>query len=66
MAFKGKSNLNEILETPKRIENTLELDQEEIEMLLQLIKVSNFSGEMIEKVYNVIYKLQVLHNKLNK
>lgn len=66
MAFKGKSNLDEKLKTPKRIENTLELDQEEIEMLLQLIKVSNFSGEMIEKVYNVIYKLQVLHNKLNK
>lgn len=66
MAFKGKSNLDETLKPPKRIENTLELDQEEIEMLLQLIKVSNFSGEMIEKVYNVIYKLQVLHNKLNK
>ena len=66
MAFKGKSNLDETLKTPKRIENTLELDQEEIEMLLQLIKVSNFSGEMIEKVYNVIYKIQVLHNKLNK
>ena len=35
-------------------------------MILQLIKASNFSGDMIEKVYNVTYKLQVLHNKLNK
>ena len=65
MAFKGKSTpLGK--QEPQRIDNTLSLNQEEIEMLLQLIKASNFSGEMIEKVYNVTYKLQVLHNKLNK
>tara|TARA_R100000541_G_scaffold34046_1_gene42541 strand:+ start:85 stop:279 length:195 start_codon:yes stop_codon:yes gene_type:complete len=64
MAFRG--NLKEEVKTPKRIDNTLELDQGEIEMILQLIKASNFSGDMIEKVYNVTYKLQVLHSKLNK
>ena len=65
MAFKGKSTpLGK--QEPQRIDNTLSLNQEEIEMLLQLIKASNFSGEMIEKVYNVTYKLQVLHNKLNQ
>ena len=65
MAFKGKSTpLGK--QEPQRIDNTLSLNQEEIEMLLQLIKASNFSGDMIEKVYNVTYKLQVLHNKLNK
>jgi hypothetical protein len=64
MAFRG--NLKKEENTPKRIDNTLSLDQEEIEMLLQLIKASNFSGDMIEKVYNVTYKLQVLHSKLNQ
>lgn len=64
MAFKGKSNSLGKQE-PQRIDNTLSLNQEEIEMLLQLIKASNFSGDMIEKVYNVTYKLQVLHSKLN-
>jgi hypothetical protein len=65
MAFKGKSTpLGK--QEPQRIDNTLSLNQEEIEMLLQLIKASNFSGEMIEKVYNVTYKLQVLHSKLNQ
>ena len=65
MAFKGKSNpLGK--QEPQRIDNTLSLNQEEIEMLLQLIKASNFSGDMIEKVYNVTYKLQVLHSKQNQ
>ncbi len=65
MAFKGKTSpLGK--QEPQRIDNTLSLNQEEIEMLLQLIKASNFSGEMIEKVYNVTYKLQVLHSKLNQ
>ena len=64
MAFKsGKDNLPKF---PKRIDETLNLNQEELEILLQLIKVSNFSGDMVEKVYNVTYKLQMLHNKLNK
>jgi hypothetical protein len=66
MAFRGKSNLDQSNNSPSRIENSLELNQEEIEMLLQLIKASQFSGDMIEKVYNVTYKLQVLHTKLNK
>ena len=64
MAFRG--NIKKEEDTPKRIDNTLELDQGEIEMILQLIKASNFSGDMIEKVCNVTYKLQVLHSKLNK
>ena len=65
MAFKAKSTpLGK--QEPQRIDNTLSLNQEEIEMLLQLIKASNFSGDMIEKVYNVTYKLQMLHSKLNQ
>ena len=66
MAFKGRTNNPLGKQEPQRIDNTLSLNQEEIEMLLQLIKASNFSGDMIEKVYNVTYKLQMLHSKLNQ
>lgn len=48
--------------SPKRIESTLDLTKEEISILLQLIKSSNFSGEMVENVYNIVYKLQNLYN----
>jgi hypothetical protein len=65
MAFKGKSNPLGKKE-PQRIDQTLDLNLEEIEMLLQMIRASNFSGDMIERVYNVTYKLQILHNKINK
>lgn len=66
MAFKGRTNNSLDKSKPQRIDNTLDLDQSEIELLLQLIKASQFSGDMIEKVYNVTYKLQILHSKLNQ
>mgnify|MGYP003126883866 CR=1 FL=1 len=66
MAFKGRTNNPLGKSKPQRIDNTLDLDQSEIELLLQLIKASQFSGDMIEKVYNVTYKLQILHSKLNQ
>ena len=40
----------------------MNLTKEEISILLQLIKSSNFSGEMVENVYNIVYKLQNLYN----
>ena len=57
MGFRAGKEVN-----PKRIENTLDLTKEEISVLLQLIKSSNFSGEMVENVYNIVYKLQNLYN----
>ena len=42
------------------------LSKEEIEILLQSIKNSNFSGSVLEILYNLVYKLQTNYNKLNK
>ena len=44
----------------------IELSKQEIEFLLALIKNSNFSGSVIELLYNTTYKLQEQHKKLNK
>ena len=44
----------------------IELSKQEIEFLLALIKNSNFSGSVIELLYNTTYKLQEQHTKLNK
>ena len=63
MAFRGKTKSEE----PTIIipEGNLTFKKEEIAILLQLIKSSNFSGEMVEHVYNVVYKLQDSYNKIN-
>ena len=61
MAFRGKS----IKPEPQVPSGNIFLSQEEIITLLQLIRSSNFSGEMIEKVYNVTFKLQDSYNKFN-
>jgi hypothetical protein len=37
---------------------TLDLSKGEIEILLLLIKDSNFKGEHVEKIYSLVYKLQ--------
>ena len=50
------------VETPKHPKDNLLLTKEEISVLLQLIKSSNFSGEMVESVYNIEYKLQLQYN----
>tara|TARA_B110000285_G_scaffold169117_1_gene189182 strand:- start:55 stop:270 length:216 start_codon:yes stop_codon:yes gene_type:complete len=63
MAFRGKTKLEEPTITIP--EGNITFKPEEIVMLLQLIKASNFSGEMVENVYNVVYKLQDSYNKIN-
>ena len=40
------------------------LSKEEIEILLQSIKNSNFSGSVLDILYNLVYKLQTNYNKL--
>ena len=54
MAFRGK------LDTPKHPKENLILTKEEIGIILQLIKASNFSGDMVENLYNIVYKLQLI------
>ena len=43
---------------------SLSLSKDEIAILLQSIKNSNFSGSVLENLYNLVYKLQTSYNKL--
>lgn len=46
--------------------STLDLSKGEIEILLLLIKDGNFKGEHIEKIYNLVYKLQQYYMSSNQ
>jgi|TARA_R110000796_G_scaffold207428_1_gene323733 ribosomal protein S7 len=62
--FHSKINKNkELLNIPKD-QISLSLSKEEIAILLQSIKNSNFSGSVLEDLYNLVYKLQTNFNKL--
>ena len=64
--FHSKINKNkELLNIPKD-QISLSLSKDEIAILLQSIKNSNFSGSVLEILYNLVYKLQTNYNKLNK
>jgi len=53
----------ELLEIPED-QISLSLSKDEIAILLQSIKNSNFSGSVLEELYNLVYKLQTNYNKL--
>ena len=53
----------ELLEIPEG-QLSLSLSKDEIAILLQSIKNSNFSGSVLEELYNLVYKLQTNYNKL--
>ena len=62
--FHSKINKNkELLNIPKD-QISLSLSKDEITILLQSIKNSNFSGSVLEDLYNLVYKLQTNFNKL--
>lgn len=66
---KGSKNL-ENLNKPKNtsLENnnqiSIDLSKDEIAIILQSIKNSNFNGSVLESLYNLVYKLQNNYNKL--
>ena len=51
------SILNRITQKPKEV-NPNQLTIQEIEVLLSMVKRTNFLGEDIEPLYNLIVKLQ--------
>ena len=53
----------ELLNIPEG-QTSLSLSKDEIAILLQSIKNSNFSGSVLEELYNLVYKLQTSYNKL--
>jgi len=60
----NKINKNkELLNIPEG-QISLSLSKDEIAILLQSIKNSNFSGSVLEDLYNLVYKLQTNYNKL--
>ena len=60
----NKINKNkELLNIPEG-QISLSLSKDEIAILLQSIKNSNFSGSVLEELYNLVYKLQTSYNKL--
>ena len=61
--IKIKGDNNELLNLPEG-QISLSLSKDEIAILLQSIKNSNFSGSVLEDLYNLVYKLQTNYNKL--
>ena len=64
MAFIGKTQSKPKEPTIEIPEGNITFKPEEIAILLQLIRSSNFSGEIVENVYNVVHKLQNSYNKI--
>jgi hypothetical protein len=46
--------------------SSLNLTKEEVETLLLTIKEMSFKGEHVEKVYNLVYKLQQYYISFNR
>ena len=63
MHSKLKNNNKELLNIPED-QISLSLSKDEITILLQSIKNSNFSSSVLEDLYNLVYKLQTNYNKL--
>jgi hypothetical protein len=64
MAIKGKS-FKEIRgeKTRKQEYHLVQLTNDEIGIVLQLVKNSNFNGNMIDSLYHLTSKLQKEYNK---
>ena len=66
LKIKGKDQ--QLLDIPDIPEDQtqLHLSKDEIAIILQSIKNANFSGSVLEDLYNLVYKLQKNFNNLNK
>tara|TARA_B100000900_G_scaffold56045_1_gene41873 strand:+ start:313 stop:534 length:222 start_codon:yes stop_codon:yes gene_type:complete len=62
--FHSKIKKNKELVNIPEDQVSISLSKEEIELLLQSIKNSSFSGSILEILYNLVYKLQTNYNKL--
>jgi len=57
---------NQPEEAPVADNNIQNLNQQELEFLLQTLKVTTFTGEHVEFLYNLIVKLQKQYIQLQK
>ena len=46
------------IETPKKVENSLEFVKEEIEFLINKLSDTDFKGREVEILYSILVKLQ--------
>ena len=69
MAFSAKNISINKQEEPLKAplsNSSLNLTKGEVELLLLTIKEMNFKGEHVEKVYNLVYKLQQYYISFNQ
>lgn len=69
MAFSSKNIQTNKEEGPQTVplsSSSLNLTKEEVEVLLLTIKEMTFKGEHVEKVYNLVYKLQQYYMTFNR
>lgn len=66
MAFTAKNIvINDKIEDPSNIPlSPPNLNKNEVELLLMMIKESHFKGEHIQKIYDLILKLQTYYTQL--
>lgn len=69
MAFTAKNIQSNKEEEPLKAplsNSSLNLTKDEVEVLLLTIKEMNFKGEHVERVYNLVYKLQQYYMSFNR
>ena len=59
-----ESSTTPLVTTPK--EQSLNLTKEEVEVLLIIVRDTTFKGDSIEKVYNLILKLQQYYTTITR
>lgn len=59
-----ESSTTPLLSTPK--EQSLSLTKEEVEVLLIIVKDATFKGESVERIYNLILKLQQYYTTITR
>ena len=64
MGFKANHVVTNESEMNNKVDETIFISKKEVEIILQTIKNSNFSGDMLETLYTLVYKLQKHYNKL--
>jgi len=66
MAFNAKNVIFNKVEEPLNAPlPTLQLTKDEIEIILMMIKDANFKGEHVQKIYELVLKLQTYYTKLS-
>jgi len=64
MAFSAKSIINLGRTDDSKSVPSIELSKGEVETLLMMVKEASFKGEHVQKVYELILKLQNYYSKL--